>query len=151
VPMALKAVKKGGRVVCAGIHMSDIPSFPYARLWEERQLLSVANLTRQDGEDFLALAPRVGIKTQVTRYALKDANRALADLKAGAFEGAAVLIPWLSPDVYAGCMKAHSDHSILLCTKSKSGAQFILPIAGGHARARCFSGNQVGREGVAGT
>jgi len=93
VPMALKAVKKGGRVVCAGIHMSDIPSFPYARLWEERQLLSVANLTRQDGEDFLALAPRVGIKTQVTRYALKDANRALADLKAGAFEGAAVLIP----------------------------------------------------------
>jgi propanol-preferring alcohol dehydrogenase len=93
VPMALKAVKKGGRVVCAGIHMSDIPSFPYAALWEERQLLSVANLTRQDGEDFLALAPRVGIKTQVTRYALKDANRALADLKAGAFEGAAVLIP----------------------------------------------------------
>jgi len=93
VPAALKAVKKGGRVVCAGIHMSDIPSFPYALLWEERQLLSVANLTRQDGEDFLALAPRVGIKTQVTRYALKDANRALADLKAGAFEGAAVLIP----------------------------------------------------------
>jgi propanol-preferring alcohol dehydrogenase len=93
VPAALKAVKKGGRVVCAGIHMSDIPSFPYAALWEERQLLSVANLTRQDGEDFLALAPRVGIKTQVTRYALKDANRALADLKAGAFEGAAVLIP----------------------------------------------------------
>ena len=93
VPIALKAVKKGGRVVCAGIHMSDIPSFPYAALWEERQLLSVANLTRQDGEDFLALAPRVGIKTQVTRYALKDANRALADLKAGAFEGAAVLIP----------------------------------------------------------
>ena len=93
VPMALKAVKKGGRVVCAGIHMSDIPSFPYARLWEERQLLSVANLTRQDGEDFLALAPRVGIKTHVTRYALADANRALADLKAGAFEGGAVLIP----------------------------------------------------------
>ena len=62
-------------------------------MWEERQLLSVANLTRQDGEDFLALAPRVGIKTQVTRYALKDANRALTDLKAGAFEGAAVLIP----------------------------------------------------------
>jgi propanol-preferring alcohol dehydrogenase len=93
VPMALKAVKKGGRVVCAGIHMSDIPSFPYALLWEERQLLSVANLTRQDGEDFLALAPRVGIKTQVTRYPLADANRALADLKNGAFEGAAVLIP----------------------------------------------------------
>ncbi|HEX4117619.1 MAG TPA: zinc-dependent alcohol dehydrogenase family protein [Rhizomicrobium sp.] len=93
VPMALKAVKKGGRVVCAGIHMSDIPSFPYALLWEERQLLSVANLTRQDGEDFLALAPRVGIKTQVTRYPLADANRALADLKNGVFEGAAVLIP----------------------------------------------------------
>ena len=80
-------------MVCAGIHMSDIPGFPYARLWEERQLLSVANLTRQDGEDFLALAPRVGIKTQVTRYALADANRALADLRKGAFEGAAVLIP----------------------------------------------------------
>jgi alcohol dehydrogenase, propanol-preferring len=93
VPASLKAVKKGARVVCAGIHMSDIPSFPYALLWEERQLLSVANLTRQDGEDFLALAPRMGIKTQVTRYALKDANRALADLRAGAFEGAAVLIP----------------------------------------------------------
>ena len=93
VPAALKAVKKGGRVVCAGIHMSDIPGFPYASLWEERALLSVANLTRKDGEEFLALAPRVGIKTQVTRYALKDANRALADLKSGAFEGAAVLVP----------------------------------------------------------
>jgi propanol-preferring alcohol dehydrogenase len=93
VPRALKAVKKGGRVVCAGIHMSDIPSFPYALLWEERQLLSVANLTRQDGEDFLALAPKVGIKTQVTRYPLAEANRALADLKNGAFKGAAVLIP----------------------------------------------------------
>jgi len=93
VPAALGVVKKGGRVVCAGIHMSDIPSFPYARLWEERQLLSVANLTRQDGEEFLALAPKVGIKTQIKRYALADANRALADLKAGAFAGAAVLIP----------------------------------------------------------
>jgi propanol-preferring alcohol dehydrogenase len=97
VPAALKAVKKGGRVVCAGIHMSDIPGFPYALLWEERELLSVANLTRKDGEDFLALAPRVGIKTHVTRYALKDANRALADLKTGAFEGAAVLVPQSSP------------------------------------------------------
>ena len=93
VPAALKAVKKGGRVVCAGIHMSDIPSFPYGLIWEERELLSVANLTRKDGEDFLALAPKVGIKTHVTRYVLEDANRALADLRKGAFEGAAVLVP----------------------------------------------------------
>ena len=93
VPASLGVVKKGGRVVCAGIHMSDIPSFPYARLWEERQLLSVANLTRQDGEEFLALAPKVGIKTRIKRYALADANQALADLKAGTFDGAAVLIP----------------------------------------------------------
>ena len=93
VPTALQAVKKGGRVVCAGIHMSDIPCFTYAALWEERELLSVANLTRKDGEDFLGLAPKVGIKTHVTRYALCDANRALADLKNGAFEGAAVLVP----------------------------------------------------------
>jgi propanol-preferring alcohol dehydrogenase len=93
VPAALKTVHKGGRVVCAGIHMSDIPSFPYAILWEERQLVSVANLTRQDGLDFLSLAPKIGIQTSITRYPLRDANRALADLKAGAFEGAAVLIP----------------------------------------------------------
>lgn len=93
VPAALKAVHKGGRVVCAGIHMSDIPSFPYAILWEERQLVSVANLTRQDGLDFLSLVPKIGIQTSITRYPLQDANRALADLKAGAFEGAAVLIP----------------------------------------------------------
>jgi alcohol dehydrogenase, propanol-preferring len=93
VPAALKAVHKGGRVVCAGIHMSDIPSFPYAILWEERQLVSVANLTRQDGLDFLGLASKIGIRTSVTRYPLREANRALADLKAGAFEGAAVLIP----------------------------------------------------------
>jgi alcohol dehydrogenase, propanol-preferring len=93
VPAALKAVRKGGRVVCAGIHMTDIPSFAYRLLWEERELLSVANLTRQDGETFLGLAPRIGIKTRVNEYALKDANRALADLRAGAFEGAAVLIP----------------------------------------------------------
>jgi len=93
VPAALKAVRRGGRVVCAGIHMSDIPSFPYELLWEERVLLSVANLTRKDGEEFLALAPKVGLKTQVTRYALKDAGRALADLRKGAFEGAAVLVP----------------------------------------------------------
>ena len=93
VPAALKAVTKGGRVVCAGIHMSDIPSFPYDILWEERELVSVANLTRQDGLDFLALAPKAGIRTRITRYPLAEANRALADLKAGAFDGAAVLIP----------------------------------------------------------
>ena len=93
VPLALKAIKKGGRVVCAGIHMSDIPSFPYASLWEERQILSVANLTRQDGLDFLALAPKIGIETHTTRYALTDANHALADLRSGKFEGAAVLVP----------------------------------------------------------
>jgi alcohol dehydrogenase, propanol-preferring len=93
VPLALKVVKKGSRVVCAGIHMSDIPSFPYALLWEERQLLSVANLTRQDGVEFLALAPRIGIVTETTRYPLQRANEALADLRAGAFQGAAVLVP----------------------------------------------------------
>jgi alcohol dehydrogenase, propanol-preferring len=92
VPLALKAVRKGGRVVCAGIHMSDIPSFPYAQLWEERQLVSVANLTRQDGLDFLRLAPAIGIVTQTTRYPLAKANEALADLRAGKFEGAAVLM-----------------------------------------------------------
>jgi propanol-preferring alcohol dehydrogenase len=93
VPLALKAVRKGGRVVCAGIHMSDIPSFPYRLLWEERQLLSVANLTRQDGLDFLRLAPEVGIVTTTTRYPLHQVNQALADLRAGRFEGAAVLVP----------------------------------------------------------
>ncbi len=93
VPLALKAVRKGGRVVCAGIHMSAIPSFPYDLLWEERQLLSVANLTRQDGIDFLGLAPQVGIITKTTTYALDHANEALADLRAGRFEGAAVLVP----------------------------------------------------------
>jgi alcohol dehydrogenase, propanol-preferring len=93
VPMALKAVRKGGRVVCAGIHMSDIPSFPYRLLWEERQLVSVANLTRKDGLDFLSRAPEFGIVTKTTTYPLADANRALADLRAGRFEGAAVLAP----------------------------------------------------------
>ena len=92
VPLALKAVRKGGRVVCAGIHMSDLPSMPYSLLWEERQLLSVANLTRQDGLDFLGLAPRIGIVTKTTRYPLREANQALADLREGRFEGAAVLI-----------------------------------------------------------
>lgn len=93
VPQALASVRKGGRVVCAGIHMSDIPSFAYDLLWEERQILSVANLTRQDGIDFLALAPRTGIVTRITTYQLTEANRALDDLRAGRFEGAAVLIP----------------------------------------------------------
>ncbi len=93
VPLALKAVRKGGRVVCAGIHMSDIPSFPYDLLWEERQILSVANLTRQDGLDFLHLVPQIGIKTKTTRYCLQQANVALGDLRAGRFEGAAVLTP----------------------------------------------------------
>jgi len=92
VPLALKAVRKRGRVVCAGIHMSDIPAFPYALLWEERQLLSVANLTRQDGIDFLRLVPKIGIVTKTTVYPLQNANQALADLRAGRFEGAAVLV-----------------------------------------------------------
>src|SRR5579862_7978435 len=93
VPAALRAVRKGGRVVCAGIHMSDIPSFPYAQLWEERQLVSVANLTRQDGIEFLRLAAEIGVVTQTTPYPLRQANQALADLRAGRFEGAAVLVP----------------------------------------------------------
>jgi propanol-preferring alcohol dehydrogenase len=93
VPLALKAVRKGGRVVCAGIHMSDIPSFPYRLLWEERQIASVANLQRQDGLDFLRLAPEVGIVNHTTTYPLNQANHALADLCAGRFEGAAVLVP----------------------------------------------------------
>jgi len=92
VPLALKAVHKGGRIVCAGIHMSDIPSFPYQLLWEERELVSVANLTRQDGIDFLRLAPKIGIVTETTPYPLDQANQALADLRAGLFKGAAVLV-----------------------------------------------------------
>jgi propanol-preferring alcohol dehydrogenase len=93
VPAALRATKKGGRVVCAGIHMSDIPSFPYAILWEERQVVSVANLTRKDARDFLQVAPKAGVSTHVTTYALEDANRALDDLRAGRLQGAAVLVP----------------------------------------------------------
>jgi alcohol dehydrogenase, propanol-preferring len=92
VPAALKAVRKGGAAVCAGIHMSDIPSFPYSILWEERQLVSVANLTRRDGLEFLRLAPQLGITTTTRLYPLAQANAALADLRAGAFDGAAVLI-----------------------------------------------------------
>jgi propanol-preferring alcohol dehydrogenase len=93
VPAALRAVRKGGRVVCAGIHMSDIPSFPYEDLWEERQLMSVANLTREDGLEFLRLAPKMHLEVKTTTYALSDGNLALADLRAGRFEGAAVLVP----------------------------------------------------------
>jgi propanol-preferring alcohol dehydrogenase len=91
VPAALRAVKKGGRVVCGGIHMSDIPSFPYAILWEERQVVSVANLTRADAREFLAIAPQSGLKTEVVRYPLERANLALDDLRSGRLQGAAVL------------------------------------------------------------
>ena len=93
VPTALRALAPGGTVVCAGIHMSDIPSFPYADLWQERTIRSVANLTREDGTSFLALAPQVPVRTTVTTYALAQAEQALADLRTGAFEGAAVLVP----------------------------------------------------------
>ncbi|MGJ5620077.1 zinc-dependent alcohol dehydrogenase family protein [Sulfitobacter sp. MF3-043] len=93
VPKALKAVRKGGRVICAGIHMSDIPSFPYEHLWHERQIMSVANLTRQDGEAFFPLAERAEVQTHTTPYALKDANKALDDLRNGHLSGAAVLVP----------------------------------------------------------
>ncbi|MDX6624343.1 MAG: alcohol dehydrogenase, propanol-preferring [Solirubrobacterales bacterium] len=91
MPAALRASAKGARVISAGIHMSDIPSFPYEILWEERTLGSVANLTRRDGEEFLALAPRVPVRTEVTTYPLERANQALEDLRAGRFRGAAVL------------------------------------------------------------
>ncbi|MFO1101575.1 MAG: zinc-dependent alcohol dehydrogenase family protein [Methylocystis sp.] len=93
IPRALAATKKGGAVVCGGIHMSDIPSFPYALLWEERRLLSVANLTRDDAREFLALAPTLPLRMHVTRYSLAQANEALADLREGRLQGAAVLIP----------------------------------------------------------
>ncbi|WGD32410.1 zinc-dependent alcohol dehydrogenase family protein [Ancylobacter sp. WKF20] len=96
VPAALRAVRKGGRVVCGGIHMSDIPSFPYSILWEERQLLSIANLTREDATEFLALAPVAGVRATTVTYPLARANEALADLRAGRFQGAAVLLPGLS-------------------------------------------------------
>jgi propanol-preferring alcohol dehydrogenase len=92
VPQALKAVRKGGVVVCAGIHMSDIPSFPYSLLWGERVLRSVANLTRRDGEEFLALAPKVPVRTTVHPYPLEKANEALDDLREGRFDGAAVVV-----------------------------------------------------------
>jgi propanol-preferring alcohol dehydrogenase len=93
VPKALREVRKGGTVVCAGIHMTDIPSFPYSILWGERVLRSVANLTRRDGEEFLRLAPQVPVATEVHPYPLERANEALDDLRAGRFTGAAVLVP----------------------------------------------------------
>jgi propanol-preferring alcohol dehydrogenase len=93
VPAALKAVRKGGRVVCAGIHMSDIPSLPYRLLWEEREIVSVANLTRSDGQTFFPIARAAGVHTETHAYPLERANQALDDLRHGRFQGAAVLTP----------------------------------------------------------
>jgi propanol-preferring alcohol dehydrogenase len=93
VPLALAAVRKGGRVVCGGIHMSDIPAYPYRLLWQERQLLSVANLTRRDGSEFMAFACAHPLQVETVAYPLARANEALADLRAGRLQGAAVLLP----------------------------------------------------------
>jgi propanol-preferring alcohol dehydrogenase len=93
VPVALRAVRKGGRVVCGGIHMTDIPAFPYRLLWGERELVSVANLTRADARDFFAVAEQTPLKVHTTSYPLERANEALADLRVGSIVGAAVLIP----------------------------------------------------------
>jgi propanol-preferring alcohol dehydrogenase len=93
VPLALQVLEPGGIVVCGGIHMSDIPSFPYSDLWKERAIVSVANLTRQDAIDFLKLAPEVPVRTETHQYALTDANQALSDLRSGRLTGAAVLVP----------------------------------------------------------
>jgi propanol-preferring alcohol dehydrogenase len=93
VPLALKQVRKGGKVICAGIHMSDIPSFPYRDLWGERSIQSVANLTRRDGEEFLPMAASIPVQTEVHSYLLEEANRALDDLRHGRFNGAAVILP----------------------------------------------------------
>jgi len=95
VPAALRMVRRGGVVVCGGIHMSDIPSFPYRDLWEERSICSVANLTRRDGEEFLSLAPSIPVCTETVPYALERANEALADLRGGRLSGAAVIVPSL--------------------------------------------------------
>ncbi len=95
VPAALRVLARGGTVVCGGIHMSDIPSFPYHELWQERTICSVANLTRRDGEEFLALAPRVPVRTETQTFPLEQANEALAALRTGALTGAAVLVPSL--------------------------------------------------------
>jgi propanol-preferring alcohol dehydrogenase len=93
VPAALRAVKKGGRVVCGGIYMSDIPSFPYGILWEERELVSVANLTRKDASSFLPVARRAQVHTSTIVYPLDRANEAVNDLREGRLQGAAVLVP----------------------------------------------------------
>jgi propanol-preferring alcohol dehydrogenase len=93
VPLALKAVRKGGTVVCGGIHSSNIPSFPYELLWEERSVCSIANLTRRDGDEFFALAPQVPVRTTVETFPLSDANEALNRLRSGKIRGAAVLLP----------------------------------------------------------
>ena len=93
VPVALAALRRGGRVVCGGIHMSDIPAFPYRLLWGEPSVASVANLTRADGREFLALAPQAKVRTTTTPYPLDKANEALDDLRTGRLEGAAVLVP----------------------------------------------------------
>jgi propanol-preferring alcohol dehydrogenase len=93
VPLALRALRKGGTLVCGGIHMSDIPAMPYALLWSERTIRSVANLTRRDGVEFLALAGRIPVETHVETFALANANDALGRLRSGALTGAAVLLP----------------------------------------------------------
>jgi propanol-preferring alcohol dehydrogenase len=93
IPQALRSLDRGGTVVCAGIHMSEIPAFSYDDLWQERSIRSVANLTRRDAEDFLALAPKVPVRTNVTTYPLERAEQALSDLRAGRFEGSAVIVP----------------------------------------------------------
>lgn len=93
VPLALRAIRPGGTVVCAGIHMTDIPGFPYDLLWRERKIVSVANLERRDGEEFLPLASQIPVETTVQVYPLEDANRALDDLREGRLQGAAVLVP----------------------------------------------------------
>jgi propanol-preferring alcohol dehydrogenase len=93
VPQALRVLRKGGRVVCGGIHMSDIPAFPYRLLWQEREVVSVANLTRADATAFFAAAARAEIVVSTTRYALENANQALSELRGGKFVGAAVLVP----------------------------------------------------------
>ncbi|HEY3168279.1 MAG TPA: alcohol dehydrogenase, partial [Candidatus Binatia bacterium] len=92
VPLALRAVAKGGTVVCGGIHMSDIPSFPYSILWEERSICSVANLARRDGDEFLALAPKIPVRTEIETFPLEEANEALNRLRTGKIRGAAVLV-----------------------------------------------------------
>ena len=93
MPTALRALAPGGAVVCAGIHMSDIPAFPYSILWGERSIRSVANLTRRDAEEFMELAPRVPVRTRTTAFPLGDANHAVGELRAGRVRGAAVLVP----------------------------------------------------------